>query len=126
MSATQPRPDHYFRLEVEPEREVVRVCPSGEVDLATVDSIHEKIEDLKSVGFARVALDLRGVTFLDSTGIRLILELSASSRADGWDFAVIEGPADVQRVFELAGVQPLVPRIAPAQLHHARWEGTWQ
>jgi anti-sigma B factor antagonist len=124
MSATHAHPDHHFSLHVEPERDVVRVCPSGEVDLATVDAIERRIDELRSVGFARVALDLREVTFLDSTGIRLVLELSAGARADGWEFAVIEGPDDVRRVFELTGVKPLVPFIGATELRHARWGGT--
>ena len=48
-------------------------------------------------------LDLRGVTFLDSTGLHLVLEADAASRAQGWEFGLIGGPAHVQRVFDLTG-----------------------
>jgi anti-sigma B factor antagonist len=110
MSATQ---DHdvgaQFHLDVEPERDVVRVCPSGEVDLVTADRVSAQVEDLVSVGFTRIVVDLRAVTFLDSTGIRLLLELQQSACADGWQLAVIEGPRDVQRVFEIAGVTSMLP-----------------
>jgi len=94
-----------FHVDVEPERDVVRVSPVGEVDLATIDEVRARIEELKAAGFRRVLLDLRGVTFLDSSGVRLVLEADASARADGWDFALVEGSATVQRVFALAGVR---------------------
>ena len=121
MSATHPCTDRKFRLDVVPERDVVRVCPYGEVDLATAGTVRERFEELTSLGFRRVALDLRGVTFLDSTGMRLALELSESSRADAWEFAVIEGPAAVQRVFEITGLRSLVPFVDPTQIRYAHW-----
>ena len=121
MSATHLDTDHQFRLEVEPERDTVRVCPRGEVDLATTGEIRDKFEEMSALGFRRVVLDLRGVTFLDSTGLRLALELWESSRTAAWEFAVIEGPVAVQRIFELTGVRSLLPFIAPTQIRRARW-----
>ncbi len=84
MSATHAPTDLKFELHVEPERDAVRVCPHGEVDLATTGAIREKFEEMNGLGFRRIALDLRDVTFLDSSGVRLVLELLESSRAAGW------------------------------------------
>jgi anti-anti-sigma factor len=64
------------------------------VDVATVDEIRTYLKRLKASSFTRVILDLRGVTFLDAQGVRLILEADASSRADGWSFALIGGCGD--------------------------------
>ena len=121
MSATHAPTDLKFELHVEPERDAVRVCPHGEVDLATTGAIREKFEGGSGLGFRRIALDLRDVTFLDSSGVRLVLELLESSRAAGWQFAVIEGPAAVQRILEVTGVQSRLPLIAPAQIRYAHW-----
>src|SRR5215208_347992 len=115
MSATHPQTDHRFTVDVAPDHDVVRVCPAGEVDLATVGDIRERIDEMIARGFTRITLDLRGVTFLDSTGVRLVLELSAASSADGWGLAVIKGPDPVRRVFELTGVERLVPFVDPAE-----------
>jgi anti-sigma B factor antagonist len=115
MSATRQETfTNRFRLEVEPERDLARVCPVGEVDLATAPSVHARVQELASDGFTRVTLDLREVTFLDSSGLRMVLALCASAEADHWEFRVIEGPRDVQRVFELTGVAPMVPFVAAA------------
>jgi len=134
MSATRPIStlnDHpavasEFRVDVEPDRDVVRVCPSGEVDLGTVGVIRAQVEELLSIGFEHVVVDLRGATFLDSTGLRLMIELNACSRADGWTFAMIEGPAPVQRAFELTGLRQHLPFIDGGELAIRRWRRTWQ
>lgn len=103
-----------FRVEVQPERDVVRVCPVGEVDLATVDDVRARMDEVRASGFTHVVLDLRDTTFLDSTGLRLVIEAHASSAADGWEFGLIEGPAEVQRVFEIAGLCSRLPFVDPS------------
>jgi anti-sigma B factor antagonist len=121
MSATHPEIPAPFRIDVEPERDVVRVCPHGDVDLATIHEISKQIDELRSRGFGRVVLDLRGATFLDSTGLHLALELTRSSQAQGWEFALIEGPPEVQRAFEVTGVGALVAFVEPARARLARY-----
>jgi hypothetical protein len=53
--------------------------------------------------------------------VRLALELREDALSKAWEFAVVEGPAPVQRIFELTGVRPLIPFIAPAQIRYASW-----
>jgi len=93
-----------FRCEVEPDRAAVRVRPIGELDLATVPLVEAQLAELWSVGFTRIVLDLREVSFMDSTGVRLLLTWHAHSAADGMLFGVISGPPAVQRVLEVSGV----------------------
>jgi len=93
-----------FRVDVVPNREQVRVCPVGELDLATVPIVDAELAELWSLGFARLVLDLRDVCFLDSTGLRMLLSWQATSSADGVQFSVIPGPPVVERMLELAGV----------------------
>jgi anti-sigma B factor antagonist len=93
-----------FRCEVEPHRAAVWVRPIGELDMATAPVLDAQLGELWSVGFSRIALDLRQVRFLDSTGLHLLLSWDACSRADGFVLEIRPGPAPVQRVLELAGV----------------------
>jgi anti-anti-sigma factor len=93
-----------LRVDVEPEREVVRVVPIGELDMGTVGQLAEKVTELRDAGFKCVVLDLRRLEFMDSTGLHLILEADAYARTNGHDFAVIPGPPVIQRLFELSGV----------------------
>ena len=133
MSATHRVPDNVdhlveretfpgrFHVGLEPERDVVRVCPAGDVDLATTGEIRHKVEAVIAAGFRRVVIDLRQVTFLDSTGLRLLLELDASSRSDGWELGVIEGSPEVQRAFDVTGLRPLLPFVPARELRRSRW-----
>jgi anti-sigma B factor antagonist len=95
--------DTQFRCDVQPERQRVRIRPVGEVDLATVDVVHAQLAELRAVGFSQLTLDLRAVSFLDSSGLRMILEWDARSRADGFAFSLVAGSPTVQRLFDLTG-----------------------
>lgn len=105
-----------FRVMVETECDVVRVCPFGEVDIDTVGRIREQLENATTLEAKHVVLDLRGVTFLDSTGLHLVLEADAASRAQQWEFGLIGGPPDVQRIFDLTGARARLPFITASEL----------
>jgi anti-sigma B factor antagonist len=98
-----------FRVEVHAECESLRLAPVGEVDIATVGQIDDCLREFRARGFRRFLLDLRQLTFMDSSGLRLILDWDARARRDGISFAVIPGPAVVQRVFEVAGAVDRLP-----------------
>jgi anti-anti-sigma factor len=115
-SGRRPTPSAPFRIVVHIEREVVRVCPRGEVDIETVGSIRGQIKTLVGSGATDLVLDLRAATFLDSAGLDLILEVDETSRDDGWDFQLIGGPAHVQRVFDLTGSRARLPFLTASQL----------
>jgi anti-anti-sigma factor len=53
------------------------------------------------------------LSFMDSTGLRLVLEWHASSQLDGFELGVVPGPRAVQRVFELTGMREHLPFIVP-------------
>jgi anti-sigma B factor antagonist len=93
-----------FRVDVEPDRESVRVAPVGELDIATVDKLQVEVSRLLETGFAKIVLDLRGVRFLDSTGLRLVLELDGAARAQSHELWVIRGSDVVHRIFEVTQV----------------------
>jgi anti-sigma B factor antagonist len=126
MSATQRQEFRPFTVEVEPQREVVRVCPCGEVDLATVGDVREQVDELLSAGFTRVLLDLREATFLDSTGLRLIIELARSSQADGWQFVLIDGSAPVRRVFDVTGLRSHLPFVDASEVALPQGSRKWR
>ena len=79
--------------------DAIVVAAAGEIDLATIEDL-QSIVDAAAAGAERVVLDLRAVTFIDSAGLRLVLR---SSRAIG-AFSVVRGPQEVQRLFDLVGL----------------------
>jgi anti-anti-sigma factor len=96
-----PQVHEPFRCELEPERERVCVRPIGEIDVGTVSVVDARLAEVKAAGFEQVMLDLGAVCFLDSTGLRMILEWDSRSRADGFSFQLVAGPPTVQRLFDL-------------------------
>ncbi len=97
-----------FRCDVEPDRESVRVVPFGELDLDTVREVEEHLLELQQNGFREVVLDLRNLTFIDSSGVHVIVAADRLARRDGTHFALIAGPSAVQRVFEIAGIEDML------------------
>ena len=83
------------------------VTPRGELDVATQGQLRAVLEQEAKNG--SVTLDLTGLRFMDTSGLRLILETAAAARRDGFTFGVIPGPPAVQRLFEIAGVSEMVP-----------------
>lgn len=116
----EPRgPDEAARFQVvaQPEPRGMRVRPTGEIDLATVGRVRHKIDECVAAGCERLVLDLRGVTFMDSTGLHLVLDAHAAARKEGWELLVVEGPDSVQRVFEVTGLRDRLPFVdAPPSL----------
>jgi anti-sigma B factor antagonist len=73
----------------------------GELDLATVGVAEEAMKRVDGDA-GTLVLDLRGLNFLDSSGLRMILS-AADSSDRGPRVFVVRGPAQVDRVFELTG-----------------------
>lgn len=99
----QPEP---FSIEVRPDRHRVLVVPRGELDLGTVDGLAAEIDALVARGFDRIVVDLRETSFMDSSGVHLLLK--CARRIDA-RITVIDGPPAVARVFDLAGVRAVLP-----------------
>ena len=79
----------------------VRLSLTGELDLASAPRVEEELERVERDGPPRLVLDLRGLTFMDSTGLRLIAGADARPRADDRRLTIVQGPPAVRRVFEI-------------------------
>ena len=91
-----------LQVEVKPDRILVR--PAGELDLATADSLERRIVELLRNGSARVVVDLRAVTFIDSSGIRALLNAQRQAGESGRSMSIILGGPAIRRTLEIAGV----------------------
>ena len=85
----------------------------GELDLDGVDRVSEQLRRAEATDATQIVLDLAGLQFIDSSGVRLILEADARSRANGNRLRLTRGPAAVQRVFVLSGLQDRMPWDEP-------------
>ena len=74
----------------------------GEIDLATTPQVQKEVSRFKS----RVVLDLRKVDFIDSTGIRMLIQEKKRRVAAGSDLRLLVNPT-VRRLVELTGIDEM-------------------
>jgi len=82
---------------------------TGEFGLASEKEFKDKMRVVANDGLGKLVLDLRELTFIDSTGLRMILEQWNRFRADGLDLSILPGSGQVQRVFAMTGLAELLP-----------------
>jgi len=109
-------------------QEVVRrpshavITMTGELDLGGREHLRETLERLLTEGCCRIVVDLRELTFCDSTGLGILV--GARKRANalgGWLRLTIPGTLHVRRVFAITGLTKLFlffpdPQAAVADL----------
>jgi anti-sigma B factor antagonist len=84
--------------------DAVRVCVEGEVDLSTAPELEAALQQALEGPAVRLVVDLRGVGFLDSSGLSLLVRQDRLTRKIGRRMIVIKGPPHVQQVFEISGL----------------------
>lgn len=82
----------------------VVVRPRGELDLASTPDLRAILQEQYNKK-ASVLLDLSELTFMDSSGLRLIWDTAADAKQHGLELALASGPPEVMRVFELTGLK---------------------
>jgi stage II sporulation protein AA (anti-sigma F factor antagonist) len=97
-------------LEFSSAREILLVRVKGEMDMATAGQIRQSIDNrLQQEKIRYLLLDLSGVTFIDSSGIGVILGRYRNLNRTGGKTAIIKPQVVVKRVLETAGLQKLIP-----------------
>ena len=104
-------PPQLLEVRVEPDRQWAVLRLTGELELTTAARLTSAVQELLDVGFDAIRIDLRGVTFIDSTGLRALLKRAGRDPRVA-TFELVPGPPAVQRVFELCGVEDLLPLTA--------------
>jgi anti-sigma B factor antagonist len=80
----------------------VAVALIGELDIAEAPGVAEALAEIERGRPPLLVLDLRRLSFLDSSGLRLILEADVRARAEGRRLLVVRGPDAVHRVFSIS------------------------
>jgi anti-sigma B factor antagonist len=81
-----------------------RILVRGELDMETGPRLEEEVRAAEAAHPAVLVLDLRQVSFFDSTGLQLVLDADVRAREEGRRFVVLPGDGEPLRVLQLAEV----------------------
>lgn len=90
-------------LEVEAREEdgTVHLSLRGELDLSTVEKVEHELRRAERSEPSLVIVDLSGLSFIDSTGLRTIVTAHQRAHDAGRRLAIVKGPDTVHRVFTI-------------------------
>ena len=66
--------------------------------------VEDVLKDLEQESPQLIVLDLRELTFMDSTGLRVMVSADARARDQARRLAIVQGPEPVHRVFRITGL----------------------
>src|SRR5438046_5200544 len=89
-----------FTVTVAPDGDGARVVFTGELDLAGTDTARNAIEKAEETS-GMLVLDLSGLTFMDSTGLEIVLRAARRAHDSGRRLVVARPSPYVRRLFEM-------------------------
>jgi anti-anti-sigma factor len=104
-----------MRLEVIPQGTTSTIQLRGECDLAEQEKLRAAVREVFASGPEHLVLDLSGLSFIDSTGIRVVIEAYRRARDEGVRLKICPGAGQVARVFELCGLTSRLPFLLDGQ-----------
>jgi anti-anti-sigma factor len=94
-----------FAVDTEHVGRCARLALRGELDLATVRILENELTAVWTKDLRRIEIDLRELSFIGSAGVAALLETNSRARDVGCALTLVRGPAAVQRIFELTGIE---------------------
>jgi anti-anti-sigma factor len=83
---------------------------AGEFDLTCEQPFQEEFGRVLDGDTETLVLDLRGLEFMDSTGLRIMIQINALARSDGVNFAILCS-VPVRQVIRETGLDGVLPVI---------------
>ena len=78
------------------------------MDLESAPIVRDRLRECLESGFGKIVVDLGGLSFMDSSGLRVLVEAHRTAGARGIELDVIPGPPAVRRIFEITGTGELL------------------
>lgn len=89
----------------------------GELDIASAPQLEALLAQAEASGPSTIIVDLRGLDFMDSTGLRVIVSADARARETARRLVVVRGAQTVQKVFQITGLDGRLDMVdAPEDL----------
>lgn len=100
------------RIELAISGETAWLTAEGQLDLTCGDRFIACLREVRHTDLHDLVVDLREVTFIDSTGLSLLLKADGLARQNQFELHVLRSPAEiVQAVLEATGVDKFLPLV---------------
>jgi anti-anti-sigma factor len=103
-----------FRIDTASDESGITIKLAGELDSATCGGLVERFEQLLADRPGKIAIDLDGVTFIDSAGLRAIIMIQRTARERSIPVVIRTPTGPVAELLELTGIRDhveLTPRV---------------
>jgi anti-sigma B factor antagonist len=84
------------------------IALAGELDLSNVDRFAERLREVEAERPDVLELDLRELTFMDSTGLAQLFAANRRAREQGRRIVILKGPGPIDRVLALARIEDAI------------------
>jgi anti-anti-sigma factor len=101
-------------MRVEQQLDAVLIRLHGEFDLTCEEPFREELERALDEDTKTLVLDLCGLTFMDSAGLRILVTLDRATSEDGLHFTVLCGQGHVRRVLRETGLDGVLSVVDPS------------
>lgn len=109
-------PQTPFAIDTTRDAETARLKLAGELDLASAPRVERAVDETLQQGARTLVLDLSGLSFVDSTGLRLFIVLSQRASAEGWKLSMTRPQKQAMTVFVVSGLEKNLPFAENANL----------
>jgi len=94
-----------FKIEVSGQPAAPNVVVRGEIDVATSPKLRDDLTALIERGARHITLDFDAVTFVDSSGLGVLVGTYKRLREDGGSIRIVGAQPSVRKVFEITGLE---------------------
>jgi anti-anti-sigma factor len=101
-----------LRIVVNEAATTITIALAGEWDLAQQEATHRIVDDVLARTPERLVLDLRALSFIDSSGVRAVVQLANCAERLKIGLVIVPGPRAVHRVFEICQLVKRLPFIS--------------
>ena len=97
-----------LRVDVHDRPSHTLIVATGEIDIGTADQVGNAVSAALSAGHGQVLLDVAAVTFIDSSGLAVLVKAHRQAQTQGASFAVVHPTPQTRKLIQVLGLDQLL------------------
>lgn len=102
-----------LRIDTSHQTDAYVICIEGELDLGRCPDLERALGEAERTEAGRIILDIEQLTFIDSTGLGILLTASRRSASNGTRLQITRGKGQVADMFRLTALDRALPLTDP-------------